>query len=108
MTTRFQKIALAAALVSGLSLGLPAFAQNSSDDAALAQQVKTALSQDRHLQDADDDIAVTASNGIVKITGWLTYADDIQTAEQVAKAVPGVKDVNTSVHVWSSNGRPGF
>ena len=108
MTTRLQKIALAATLVSGMAFGLPAFAQSSSDDAALAQQVKTALSQDRHLQNADDDIAVTASNGVVKISGWLTYADDIQTAEQVAKTVPGVKDVEANVRVWSTNSRPGI
>ena len=107
-TTRLHKFAVATALVSGLAFGLPAFAQGSADDAALAQQVKSALSQDRHLQNADDDVAVTAENGIVTISGWLSYAEDVQTAEQVAMTVAGVKDVESTVRVWSTNTRPGI
>lgn len=112
MNTRFQKIALAAALVTGVAFGLPAMAQSSTSpsnsDTAMAQQVKSALAQVRTLRDADDDIAVAVTNGFVKLSGWVTYADDIRTAEQTALAVPGVKDVDTSFHVWSTNSRPGL
>jgi osmotically-inducible protein OsmY len=112
MNTRFQKIAVAAALVSGVAFGLPAMAQGSTSpsdsDTAVAQQVKAALSQVRVLRDADDDIAVAVNNGVVKLSGWVTYADDIRTAEQTALAVPGVKDVDASFRVWSSNSRPGL
>jgi osmotically-inducible protein OsmY len=110
MNTRFNKFVLAAALVSGLAAALPASAQTamplSGDDAALVEHVKAALAQSRPLKDADVDIAVSAANGVVHLTGWLTYSDDIATAEQIAASVDGVKSVDTHFHIWSSNGRP--
>jgi len=110
MNTRLNSLVLAAALLSGVAGALPAMAQTSvpmsTSDAALVETVKAALAQSRPLRDADVDIAVSASHGVVHLTGWLTYADDIQTAEQIAAAVAGVKDVETSFHVWSSSGRP--
>ena len=84
MNTRFNKFVLAAALVSGLAAALPASAQTamplSGDDSALVEHVKAALAQSRPLKDADVDIAVSATNGVVHLTGWLTYSDDIATA----------------------------
>ena len=110
MNTRLNKFILAAALVSGFAAAaLPASAQTAmpltGDDAALVEQVKTALSQSRPLKDADVDIAVSATNGVVHLSGWLTYSDDIATAEQIAASVSGVKSVDTHFHVWASNGR---
>jgi len=109
MNTRFNKFVLAAALVSGLAAALPASAQTamptSGDDAALVEQVKAALAQSRPLKDTDVDIAVSATNGVVHLSGWLTYSDDIATAEHIAASVSGVKAVDTHFHVWSSSGR---
>ena len=51
------------------------------------------------------DIAVSATNGVVHLSGWLTYSDDIATAEHIAASVSGVKAVDTHFHVWSSSGR---
>ena len=110
MNTRFNAFVLAAALLSGVAGALPAMAQTpmpiSTSDAALVETVKAALAQSRPLRDADVDIAVTATHGVVHLSGWLTYADDIQTAEHIAAGVAGVKNVDASFHVWSSNGRP--
>ena len=111
MNTRFNKFILAAALVSGFAAtALPASAQTAmpltGDDAVLVEHVKAALAQSRPLKDADVDIAVSASNGEVRLTGWLTYSNDIATAEQIAASVSGVKSVDTHFHIWSSNGRP--
>jgi osmotically-inducible protein OsmY len=109
MNTRIKSLVLAAALLSGVAGALPAMAQTSvpmnTSDAALVETVKAALAQSRPLRDADVDIAVTASNGVVHLSGWLTYADDIQTAENIAAAVAGVKDVDTRFRVWSTSGR---
>jgi len=112
MNTRFNKFILAAALVSGLAAALPASAQTaiplSGDDAALVEHVKAALSQSLPLKEADVDIAVSASNGVVHLSGWLTYSDDIATAQHIAASVDGVKSVDASFHVWSSSGRGGL
>jgi osmotically-inducible protein OsmY len=111
MNTRFNKFILAAALASGLAAAaVPAIAQSpvpmSGDDTVLVEQVKAALAQSRPLKDADVDIAVSATQGVVHLSGWLAYADDIQTAQNVAASVAGVKSVDARFHVWSSNGRP--
>ena len=109
MNTRLNKIVLASALLCGLAAALPASAQSSmASDAAIAEQVKAALAQVRPLKDADVDIAVKVSNGVVDLSGWVTYADDIKTAEHVAASVAGVKQVTDHFHVWSSSGRPGL
>jgi osmotically-inducible protein OsmY len=109
MKTRLHSLVLAAALLSGVAGALPAMAQTaapmSGSDAALVETVKAALAQSRPLRDADVDIAVRASNGVVHLSGWLTYADDIQTAESIAAAVAGVKDVDANFRVWSSSSR---
>ena len=109
MNTRLNKIVLASALFCGLAASLPASAQSSmASDAAIAEQVKAALAQVRPLKDADVDIAVKVSNGVADLSGWVTYADDIQTAEHVVASVAGVKQVTDHFHVWSSSGRPGL
>ena len=108
MNTRLNKLVFAVALLSGIA-ATPVFAQSSmapNSDAALVEQVKAALAQARPLTEADVDIAVTASNGVVKLSGWVTYTDDIKLAEKIAASVNGVKGVvDGSFHTWSSQER---
>lgn len=100
-TSRFHKFALAAVLMSSLAAVLPAQAQ-SDPDSALASQVKAALLQVPAFQDRDVDLNVSASNGQVLLSGWVTYANDPEAAVKVAARVSGVKAVTATLHTWSS------
>lgn len=100
-TSRFQKFALAAVLMSSLAAVLPARAQ-SADDLALASQVKAALLQVPAFQDRDVDLNVSAADGQVRLSGWVTYANDPEAAVKVASRVSGVKAVTATLHTWSS------
>ena len=105
-TKHLNQFALAV-LMAGLASVIPAQAQSTfngtQDDVALATNVKAALLQAAPFQDADVDIAVTASNGQVNLSGWVTYANDPQAAAKIAASVSGVKAVTTSFHTWSSD-----
>jgi hypothetical protein len=101
-TTRLHRIAAAALLLSGLAAVLPARAQGQQDDAALASSVKAALLQAAPFKDADVDLAVTASNGVVTLSGWVSYVADEPFAAQIASSVGGVKAVKTALHAWST------
>ena len=101
-TNRLHKIAAAAVLLSSLAAVLPAQAQSQQDDAALASSVKAALLQATPFKDADVDLTVTASNGQVNLSGWVTYVDDERFAAKIAASVGGVKAVTTAFHAWST------
>ena len=106
-TTRFHHFAIATALAASLAAVLPAQAQDSqassSDDIALASKVKAALLEAAPFQDHDVDLSVTASNGPGDLSGWVTYANDPQTAARIAASVQGVRSVTTHLHNWSSD-----
>ena len=105
MNTRLNKFVITAALISGFAAVLPAQAQTSMTpaDTALAADVKAALLKATPFQDADVDLAVTASNGKVQLTGWVTYANDPDIARKIATSVSGVKEVTATLHTWSSD-----
>jgi osmotically-inducible protein OsmY len=102
MNTRLNQFVIAAALVSGLIAVLPAQARTDVGtkpaDAALAAEVKATP-----FQDADVDLAVTASHGRVMLTGWVTYANDPAIARKIAASVPGVRKVTATLYTWSSD-----
>jgi osmotically-inducible protein OsmY len=103
MNTRFNKFAITAALLTSLAAAVvPAQAQTSAD-AALAAEVKAALLKAAPFRDADVDLAVTASNGKVQLSGWVTYADNPELARKIASSVSGVKEVTENLHTWSSD-----
>jgi osmotically-inducible protein OsmY len=106
MNSRLNKIALAAALLTSLAAALPASAHSVSGstdaDLALATQVQTALMKVGPFQDTDADVAIHASNGVVSLTGWVSYVDDDAAARTIAAEVPGVKSVTTDFHSWSN------
>ncbi len=105
MNTRLNKFVIAAALISGFAAVLPAQAQSNPTpaDIALAADVKAALLKAAPFQDADVDLAVTASSGKVQLTGWVTYANDPDIARKIASSVSGVKEVTATLRTWSSD-----
>ena len=109
MNTRIHKIALCVALMAGLGAALPASAQKITtlpgDEPTLAEQVKESLAKAGPFQDSDVDVAVSATNGVVHLTGWVSHGDDVAIAERIAAAVPGVKSVDAEFHIWSTSGR---
>jgi osmotically-inducible protein OsmY len=106
MNTRLTKFALAAALLTSLVAVVPAQAQtrvdSNSADIALAAEVKAALLKAAPFRDADVDLAVTASNGKVQLSGWVTYADNPELARKIASSVSGVTQVTENLRTWSS------
>jgi osmotically-inducible protein OsmY len=107
MNTRFKKFAITAALLTSVAAAVvPAQAQTRMDpttaDAALAAEVKAALLKAAPFRDADVDLAVTASNGKVQLSGWVTYADNPELARKIASSVSGVKEVTENLRTWSS------
>jgi osmotically-inducible protein OsmY len=69
-------------------------------DAATAARVQAALAAEPNL--FAKDIAVSAQDGVVNLSGMAWSDEDIQTAERVARSVPGVKGVNNQVGLESA------
>lgn len=67
------------------------------DDAVLTTRVKAALIEDDNL--SDSNINVETVNGTVMLTGTVKQEADIDTAENLASNVEGVKDVETDIQV---------
>jgi osmotically-inducible protein OsmY len=107
MNTRLTRFAVAAALLTSLAAVVPAQAQttrmdSNSADTALAAEVKAALLKAAPFRDDDVDLAVTASNGKVLLSGWVTYADNPELARRIASSVSGVTQVTENLRTWSS------
>jgi len=80
----------------------PAAAQDSPaagtpQDHQLAARVKAALSKDKDLTGVN--IAVSVNNGVVELTGVLKSRDLVERAAQIARSVPGVKDVKSDIRL---------
>lgn len=71
-------------------------------DAALAARVRSALLQATPFQDKDVDLNVTARDGHVHLSGWISYSDDDMPARVIATHVPGVRSVTSNFHAWST------
>jgi hypothetical protein len=61
-------------------------------DSATAARVQVALASEPSL--FARDIVVSVEDGVVNLSGMAWSDDDIETAEPVASAIPGVKSVN--------------
>lgn len=91
------------------NFGLPAVTSSAAtgpamgpSDAALAAQVKTALLQAAALQNRGTDVDVTATNGQVRLSGFVGYSTDEAPALAIAAAVPGVRAATSTLHAWST------
>jgi len=69
-------------------------------DAATATRVEAALAAQTQL--FARDIVVSVNDGVVNLSGMAWSSDDIETAQRVARAVPGVKSVSNQISLESS------
>jgi osmotically-inducible protein OsmY len=107
MTTRFNQIVLAAALLTGFAAAHAGTATGTTtDDVALATRVQSALQQARPFQRASADITVSAAGGQVNLSGFIPYANDDLPARAIAAAVPGVQSVSSNFRAWSTEYDP--
>ncbi|MDP4299988.1 BON domain-containing protein [Leptothrix discophora] len=106
MNTRFQRVAAAAALLTSLVATGAAQAGgvvgNTDADRALANKVQAAVLAAAPFQDAQTDLTITADQGRVQISGWVSHADDVAPASQIARQVDGVQSVSTRLRAWST------
>lgn len=67
------------------------------DDAVITTKVKAIIFEDDNLSSMD--INVETSNGIVQLSGFVEDEADIDTAENLAATVKGVKDIENDIQV---------
>jgi hyperosmotically inducible protein len=71
-----------------------------SDDTTITKNVQSAFSQDQQVN--APAIQVSTDNGVVQLSGFANSAKEASHAEEVARQVPGVKDVKNSIEVKQS------
>jgi osmotically-inducible protein OsmY len=107
MTTRFNQILLAAALLTGFAAAHAGTATGTTpDDVALATRVQSALQQARPFQRASADITVSAASGQINLSGFIPYANDELPARAIAATVSGVQSVTSNFRAWSTEYDP--
>lgn len=81
----------------------PAYSSSAArpDDPALAAAVTGAIRG--ALNDKSKDIQVAVKDGVVMLSGWANLPSHESRARAVASRVPGVVNVYSHVHLWSSN-----
>ncbi|HEX7029614.1 MAG TPA: BON domain-containing protein [Gammaproteobacteria bacterium] len=67
------------------------------DDAAITAKVETALIRDDSLDALD--INIETYKGVVQLSGFVDSRDDVREAEEVARNVNGVVDVENDLRV---------
>ncbi|PWW39449.1 hyperosmotically inducible protein [Idiomarina loihiensis] len=67
------------------------------DDAVITTKVKAVIFEDDNLSSMN--INVETSNGIVQLSGFVESEADIDTAENLAATVKGVKDIENNLQV---------
>lgn len=97
-----QAVAMAAALVLGGTLagcGSTSLLAPPTpvDDTAIAGNVKAAIGGSPELNAADIDVA--SSEGIVRLSGYVSSAESVSTAASVARTVKGVKSVKNDLRL---------
>lgn len=102
MKTSFKKtavaglVAAALALAAGCSRGeADRTAGQAVDDTAITAKVKTAFAQDPGVKAMD--VKVDTYRGTVQLNGWVNTAEEKKRAEEIAKAVAGVKSVDNKI-----------
>ena len=106
MTLRPTALAIAATLLTGLTLGVSAQAHTvagaTAGDVALATSVQERLLSVPAYQAPGTDLVVQARNGQVHLSGFVHYANDDLPARQMAVAVDGVTGVSSNLRSWAS------
>jgi hyperosmotically inducible protein len=93
-----------ATLLAALMLGAAGCASGGSqhvagraDDATISSAVKAAVAQDKQLPATDID--VDTSNGIVRLSGFVSSAEDVAAAAAAARTVRGVQSVRNDLRL---------
>ena len=99
MKASFNKLVtagfLAAALLFGAGCSRDKSAGQTIDDAAISTKVKAAFAQDPGVRAID--VKVDTHLGKVQLSGWADSPAEKARAEELAKAVAGVKSVENKI-----------
>jgi hyperosmotically inducible periplasmic protein len=105
MKTLISAVVLAAALVSGVSGCAVTRGQETTgeyvDDATITTRVKTRFAKDPTVSAMH--IKVDTMKGVVHLSGAAHSEAERKQAVDVAKAVPGVKDVQSDIQLESAS-----
>jgi hyperosmotically inducible periplasmic protein len=74
------------------------------DDSAISAKVKAAFAQDPGVKAIE--IKVDTHLGAVQLSGWAESAAEKARAEELAKAVPGVKTVTNNIELKTNVKKP--
>jgi len=99
------RIFWAPALAAAVLVGCAATPDHEStgvylDDATVTSKVKADLIEDPLTKARD--ISVTTDQGVVQLSGFVDSKEQRDEAVRVAKAIPGVRSVDNSLQVQSS------
>jgi hyperosmotically inducible protein len=102
MKNSWKTTGLAAFLAAFLAVGCAGNENSRStgtyiDDTAVSAKVKTELLTDKRVKGTE--VAVRTYNGEVQLSGFVDSPDQKVRAVQVARAVPGVRDVHDDLIV---------
>lgn len=102
MTLRTHLLNLALVLLLSLTLGCAATSNREStgqyfDDSAITTKVKASLLQEPNLKSMQ--ISVETYKGVVQLSGFVSSGSMATRAVEVARAVPGVRDVHNDMRV---------
>jgi hyperosmotically inducible periplasmic protein len=101
MKSSFKNLAASAFVAAALLFGAACSrddgktAGQTIDDAAISTKVKAAFAQDPGVRAVD--VKVDTHKGMVQLSGWADSAQEKTRAEELAKAVPGVKSVENKI-----------
>ena len=105
------KHSVAAALVAGALLLSAGCSRDDGktvgqkiDDSAVSAKVKAAFAKDPGVRAID--VKVDTFKGAVQLSGWADSAAEKARAEELAKAVPGVKSVENKIELKTSVKKP--
>lgn len=106
----FRRLHRTVAVAAALTLAGVAQAQTirvgAGDNAALAEQVRSALASAAELQDLGTDLRIDSRGGQILLSGWVGHEDDRQLARTLAAQVPGVSGVSAQLLAWSTAADP--
>lgn len=103
MKSFFKKPAMAALIAAALLVGAGCSrddgksAGQTIDDSAISAKVKASFAQDPGVRAVD--VKVDTHLGAVQLSGWADTPAEKARAEELAKAVPGVKSVQNKIEL---------
>jgi hyperosmotically inducible protein len=110
MKSSFKKSAAAALVAAALFFNASCSrddgktAGQTVDDSAISVKVKAAFAKDPGVRAVD--VKVDTFKGAVQLSGWADSAAEKARAEELAKAVPGVKSVENKIALKTDVKKP--